>query len=267
MASSLSLSNLKCLVTGASSGIGYATCKVLSEQGATVIGTGRNEKSLQMLKNDGNIYDYIISDITKPGECQRIVELAYTLMNNTLTTIINAAGVLQGGDMGSDIVDINNYNYNMLCNTQAPFEIMIHAIPLLKKCNKDLYPSIINVSSVNGKQSFGGCVTYCMSKAAIDQLTRCSSVDLAPFGIRVNAVNPGVIETNLQKSGGLTNEQYETFIERSINITHPLGASLGRIGKPEEVGELIAFLISDKAKFITGECIAIDGGRQNLGAR
>ena len=67
---------------------------------------------------------------------------------------------------------------------------------------------------------------------------------------------------------GLSNEKYEAFLhQRSIEITHPLAASLGRVGQPEEVGELIAFLVRDHAKFITGECIAIDGGRQNLGAR
>lgn len=109
--------------------------------------------------------------------------------------------------------------------------------------------------------------SYCMSKAALDQLTRCASVDLAQFGIRVNSVNPGVIETNLQKAGGMSDPKYKAFLERSITTTHPLAGSLGRVGQPEEVGELIAFLISDKAKFITGECIAIDGGRQNLGAR
>lgn len=262
----MSLSHVKCLVTGASSGIGKETCKVLSQQGATVVGTGRNEPALKLLKDEGGISHYIVADITQPGECQRIVETAVKLMGDSLTTVVNAAGVLQGGAMGSDQVDLKNYQYNMICNTQAPFEIMCHAIPYLKK-EKESHPSIVNVSSVNGKQSFAGCVSYCMSKAAVDQLTRCSSIDLAPYGIRVNAVNPGVIETNLQKTGGLTNEQYAAFLKRSIEQTHPLAASLGRVGQPEEVGELIAFLVSDKAKFITGECIAIDGGRQNLGAR
>lgn len=163
-------------------------------------------------------------------------------------------------------VDLSNYTFNMSINCQAPFEIMVHAIPHLKR-EKNLFPSIVNVSSVNGKQSFAGCATYCMSKAAIDQLTRCASVDLANYGIRVNAVNPGVIETNLQKRGGLSDESYASFLKRSIEVTHPLSSSLGRVGQPEEVGELISFLVSDKAKFITGECIAIDGGRQNLGAR
>jgi NAD(P)-dependent dehydrogenase (short-subunit alcohol dehydrogenase family) len=65
----------------------------------------------------------------------------------------------------------------------------------------------------------------------------------------------------------LSDEKYQVFLQRSIDVTHPLAKALGRVGRPEEVGELIAFLLSDRANFITGECIAIDGGRQNLGAR
>ena len=74
------------------------------------------------------------------------------------------------------------------------------------------------------------------------------------------------INLSLQ-AGGLSDEAYDGFLKRSIETTHPIAASLGRVGQPEEVAELIAFLVSDSAKFITGECIAIDGGRQNLGAR
>jgi NAD(P)-dependent dehydrogenase (short-subunit alcohol dehydrogenase family) len=212
----------------------------------------------------GGIFDYIVADITEKGECQRIVDTAVKILGGRLTTVVNAAGVLQAGAM--DCVDVLNYEFNMTCNTQAPFEIICHSIPYLKT-EKGENPSIVNVSSVNGKQSFAGCVSYCMSKAAMDQLTRCASVDLAKFGIRVNAVNPGVIETNLQVRGGLSVDQYSSFISRSIETTHPISTSLGRVGKPEEVAELIAFLVSNTAQFLTGECIAIDGGRQNLGAR
>ena len=92
---------------------------------------------------------------------------------------------------------------------------------------------------------------------------RLATIDILVFSTTVSLV----IETNLQKTGGLNDEAYQAFLKRSIEVTHPLAASLGRVGQPEEVGELIAFLVSDRAKFITGECIAVDGGRQNLGAR
>jgi NAD(P)-dependent dehydrogenase (short-subunit alcohol dehydrogenase family) len=266
----MNLTQLKCLVTGASSGIGKATCELLTKYGACVVGTGRNEKALRSLKEAGSILDFVVADITEEGECQRVVERAVQMLTTAtpslggLTTVVNACGVLQGGAMGT--VGIENYHYNMKANTQSTFEIMVHAIPHLKE-KKHLYPSIINVSSVTGKQSFENCAAYCMSKAALDQLTRCASVDLAKDGIRVNAVNPGVVETNLHKAGGMQDEQYSAFLKRSIETTHPLAASLGRVAQPNDVAELIAFLASDKAQFMTGECIAIDGGRQNLGAR
>lgn len=258
----------KCIVTGASSGIGKATCQILTRNGASVIGTARNAKALENLKSEGSIMDYVVADITKDGKCKYVVDVAVEKLGGSLTTLVNNAGVLSGGAMGSPSVGMENYDFNMNTNTRAPFEMMIHAIPFLKATAKDgLGASVVNVSSVNGKQAFPGCVSYCMSKAAIDQLTRCASVDLAADGIRVNSVNPGVIETNIHKTSGLSNDDYEKFLQRSRDETHPISKSLGRVGQPEEVGDLISFLVSDKTKFLTGETIAIDGGRQNLGAR
>lgn len=266
------LSNLNVLVTGASSGIGKATCQVLTQRyHAKVIGTGRDVTSLQSLKNEGWVKDFIVADLIKPGECERVVQQAVQLLGGTLTTVVNAAGGLRGGAVGDAACNLDNYEYNMKVNCQAPFEILNASIPYLKQYKESnttiANPSVVTVSSVNGKQSFAGCATYCMAKAAVDQMTRCASVDLAPWGIRVNNVNPGVIQTNLHRSAGMNEASYEGFLKRSIEHTHPLSASLGRVGQSEEVAELIAFLISDKAIFVTGECIAIDGARQNLGAR
>ena len=193
------LSELKCLVTGASSGIGKATCQVLTSYGAKVVGTARSQEALQALQDEGSIAHHIVADVTQEGECDRVVRTAAQLLgvetDPALTTVVIAAGALQGGAVGD--ADIQNYHYNMKVNAQAPFEIVHAAVPFLKKSPGN--PSIVIVSSVNGKQSFAGCASYCMSKAAVDQLVRCASVDLAKDGIRVNAVNPGVIETNLHK--------------------------------------------------------------------
>jgi NAD(P)-dependent dehydrogenase (short-subunit alcohol dehydrogenase family) len=104
------------------------------------------------------IVDFVVADITKENECQRIVESAMGFLGG-LTTVVNAAGVLQGGAMGS--VGLDNYKFNVSANCQAPFEIMMHSIPYLKK-QKGAYPSVINVSSVNGKQAFAACAAYCM---------------------------------------------------------------------------------------------------------
>jgi NAD(P)-dependent dehydrogenase (short-subunit alcohol dehydrogenase family) len=95
-----------------------------------------------------------------------------------------------------------------------------------------------------------------VSKAAVDQLTRVAALDLAPQGVRVNAVNPGVVVTNLHRRGGMDEGKYAEFLDRA-RATHPLG----RPGTPEEIADLIAFLVSPSAGWITGETIAIDGGR------
>ena len=128
--------------------------------------------------------------------------------------------------------------------------------------------AIVNVSSVNGIQSFGGTAAYCASKAALDMLMRCASVDLAEHGIRVNNVNPGVVITELQKTGGMGDEAYEGFIQRSIDVTHPLSSSLGRCCQPDEVASCILFLAdSNQSGYVTGTTLKVDGGRGNLGAR
>mmetsp|Transcript_19895 Transcript_19895/g.28599 ORF Transcript_19895/g.28599 Transcript_19895/m.28599 type:complete len:259 (+) Transcript_19895:62-838(+) len=257
------LSGCKVLITGASSGIGRSTAVVMSRHGAKVFGVGRNEEALLALKQENVIAGYATADLTGENECYRVVYSAHEEMGG-LTTVVNSAGVLQGG--GIDTASLENFKYNFGANVQAVFEIMQHAIPFLKEQSSES-PSIINISSVNGKQAFKGCATYCASKAAVDHLSRCASLDLAPFNIRVNVVNPGVVETPLQRRGGMNEEAYVAFLERSISVTHPLAQALNRVAQPEEVGELISFLASKNAAFITGECIAIDGGRQNLGAR
>jgi NAD(P)-dependent dehydrogenase (short-subunit alcohol dehydrogenase family) len=122
--------------------------------------------------------------------------------------------------------------------------------------------NIVNVSSVTGLRAFPGVLAYCVSKAALDQLTRCSALELAAKGVRVNAVNPGVVVTDIHKRGGMNNEEYAAFLERSKQ-THPLG----RVGSPEEIADLVLFLASDQASWITGATYSIDGGRAQTCAR
>ena len=100
------------------------------------------------------------------------------------------------------------------------------------------------------------------SKAGVDQLTRCAALELAPRGVRVNAVNPGVVVTEIHKRGGMSRENYEKFLEHS-KTTHPIG----RVGQPREIAELILYLASEKAAWITGATYSIDGGRALTCAR
>lgn len=115
---------------------------------------------------------------------------------------------------------------------------------------------IVNVSSIAGLRAYPGALAYKMSKAAMDQMTRCVALEVASHGIRVNSVNPGVIVTEIFKRSGMTDHQTEKYMEQSKAL-HPLG----RPGQPEEVAAAIVFLASQQASFITGQTLAIDGGR------
>eukprot|EP01065_Artemidia_motanka_P021455 TRINITY_DN2566_c0_g1_i1.p2 TRINITY_DN2566_c0_g1~~TRINITY_DN2566_c0_g1_i1.p2 ORF type:complete len:283 (+),score=104.06 TRINITY_DN2566_c0_g1_i1:64-849(+) len=255
-----------CLVTGATSGIGRATAVKLVREGARVVGLGRSEEVLAQLTKE-KVHP-VRCHLTQPGAVPTAVDEAVKHLGG-LTTVVNCAGVLYGGAVGgkAPAEAMETYHKNFSANTSALYEMMEYTIPHLRKAGKDAGASIVNVTSVNGQQSFGGTAAYCASKAAADMLTKCAALDLAPDGIRCNAVSPGLIMTELQKRGGLTDDQYEKFVQRSIEVTHPLAEARGKCGDPEEVADLIAFLVSDKAGFITGDCIRIDGGRACKGAR
>ena len=119
----------------------------------------------------------------------------------------------------------------------------------------------MNLSSVAGPRPYLNLLAYCVSKAGVDQLTRCAALDLAPHGVRVNAVNPGVVVTELHTVTQAVPD-YAGFLERS-KTTHPIG----RVGQPEEVAALVLYLLSGEAGWITGATMSIDGGRALASAR
>jgi NAD(P)-dependent dehydrogenase (short-subunit alcohol dehydrogenase family) len=245
------LTNKMAIVTGASSGIGRATALRLAEAGATVLAVGRNPSALAdvVAAMGGSPHGACEADVTADDAPARIVAAAVRA-GGGVDVLVNAAGIIATAstDGTSDAL----WDQLMHINARAPFRLMREAFPHLRERRG----SVVNVSSVNGLRSFAGVSAYCASKAAIDHLTRCAALDWAPHGIRVNAVNPGVTVTNLHRRGGMDEARYAEFLERS-KTTHPLG----RPGRPEEVAELVVFLASDRASWMTGETIPIDGGR------
>jgi Dehydrogenases with different specificities (related to short-chain alcohol dehydrogenases) len=247
------------IVTGATSGIGRATVNVFTEAGAAVVAVGRNESALAELSDemraDGKEVLIVRADVTDGAEALRIVE-ATIERYGAIDVLVNAAGFLSNGTIEDTTLEA--WDAMLDVNLRAVFHLMQRAVPHLEKTRGN----IVNVSSVTGLRPFPGVLAYCVSKAGLDQLTRCAALELAPKGVRVNAVNPGVVVTEIHKRGGMSDENYAAFLERS-KTTHPLG----RVGMASEVAELILFLASEHAAWITGATYSIDGGRANTCAR
>jgi NAD(P)-dependent dehydrogenase (short-subunit alcohol dehydrogenase family) len=247
------------VVTGASSGIGRATALLFAKNGWSVVAFGRNENELNALRDDSRDTDGTIrihlGDITETSQVDRLV--SDTIDNlGRIDALINAAGIIKSGNIEDTTLD--DWDKMMNVNIRSAFYLMQKCIPHLAATKGN----VVNVSSVTGTRAFPNVLAYCVSKAATDQLTRCTALELAPKGIRVNAVNPGVVITNLHKRGGMSDEAYEKFLDHAKN-THPIG----RPGQPEEVAELICYLASEKAAWITGATYEIDGGRAQTCAR
>jgi NAD(P)-dependent dehydrogenase (short-subunit alcohol dehydrogenase family) len=247
------------IVTGASSGIGRATALKLARAGASVLAVGRDAEALNATRSQiasrEHTIELAIADVTEEAAPERIVSQAVERLGG-IDVLVNAAGVIATGTLEATTDEV--WDRMMAVNVTAPFRLMRAAAPHVAARRG----AIVNVSSVNGLRSFAGVLAYCVSKSAIDQLTRCAALELAPRGVRVNAVNPGVTVTNLHRRSGMTEEQYAAFLERSKE-THPLG----RAGQADEIADLIVFLASDKAGWMTGETIPIDGGRHLTCAR
>lgn len=247
------------IVTGASSGIGKAAALLFAREGARVLAVGRNENELKSLgRKTGDLSGSIkahLADVTEVSQLDRIVSDTVDSWGQ-IDVLVNSAGVIKNGSIETTALD--DWDKMMNINLRSVFILTQKCVPYLAESKGN----VVNVSSVAGTRSFPNVLAYCVSKAGIDQFTRCTALELAPKGIRVNAVNPGVVVTNLHKRGGMDDESYNSFLEHSRD-THPIG----RPGTPEEVAELIYYLASDKASWITGVTYAIDGGRALTCAR
>ena len=197
------------IITGASSGIGRATARLFAQNGAKVVAVGRNGKELNALRDEiqplNGSFKIQQADVRETTQAERIItDTAETF--GRIDVLINGAGIIANGTIENTTLD--DWDKMLNINVRAVFFLMQKCVPHLEKTKG----SVVNVSSVAGVRAFPNVLAYCVSKAAVDQLTRCAALELAAKNIRVNAVNPGVVVTNLHKRGGMEDADYQNFL-------------------------------------------------------
>lgn len=235
------------LVTGSGKGIGKFTALKLADMGYHVILHARNqgclEETVKMMEEKKANYTIVTYDITNFVEMKEAM-LQLKKEVGVLDGLVNNAGIMQEALFSMTTENVLDNMYNV--NVKAVYMQTQYAIKLMRKSTN---ASIVNVGSIAGTNGISGSTAYSASKAAIVGLTKSLSKELAPSSIRVNAVAPGFIETNL--ISGYSEEEKKQVLQ-SIGFK--------RLGDPREVANLIAFLLSPESQYITGQVIGIDGG-------
>lgn len=244
------------IITGGTGGIGFSTAKQLGEDGYYIVLNGivaeEGKARMKELSDLGISAEFKLFDCTNENQVNENIEEIGNRLGK-IDVLINAAGGL-GGRSRFEGMTTEFYRFVMALNLDSTFFVSRAAIPFLKKSED---PSIINFTSIAGYNAGGpGAGVYGTAKGAVMVMTRALAKDLAEFGIRVNAVSPGTIDTPFHQATKEANPQL--FQSWKNNIL------MKRFGEASEVATVISFLVSSKASFITGETIQVNGGQDLL---
>ena len=197
----------------------------------------------------------VLAKLCSDAEVTKIVNTTIAKFGR-LDVLVNNAGVAELSTIES--TSMEQYDRIMSVNVRAVYHLTMLCVPHLIQTRGN----IVNVSSSSGTRPLPKVLAYSMSKSAVNMMTNSIALELAPKGVRVNSVNLGMVPTNIHRRAGLTGDAYDKYMEHMKEV-HPLG----RLGKPEDVAQSIAFLASSSASFITGEQLHVDGGWHAVCAR
>jgi NAD(P)-dependent dehydrogenase (short-subunit alcohol dehydrogenase family) len=244
------------LITGASSGIGRATAIAFAREGAKVVVTSRREnegkETVSLIKEVGGEGLFIRTDVSKEADVKAMVEGTVKAYGH-LDYAFNNAGI-EGNIAPLPEQTVGDYESVLGINVRGVFLSMKYEIPQMLKNGGG---AIVNMSSVLGLIGFPGMALYIASKHAVIGLTKSAALEYAKSGIRINAVSPAVIETDMvDRFVGKLGAGKEGEMRQQLAAMHPIG----RTGKPEEIASAVLYLCSDGASFVTGQTLALDGG-------
>jgi NAD(P)-dependent dehydrogenase (short-subunit alcohol dehydrogenase family) len=250
------LENKVAIVTGAARGIGLAIAERFVSEGASVVLADVLEREgAEEARRLGKAARFVTCDVGDARQVDHLVETACRAFTGDVDVLVNNAGIFHG----ADFLDLKEADFDRVLRTnlkgsflvsQAAAKKMVAQVEAGKKPG-----TIINMSSINAQVAIPTQVPYCVSKGGIAQLTHAMALALAPHGIRVNAIGPGSVMTDMLRGVNTDEDARRRLLSRT---------PLGRFAEPEEVASVAAFLASDDASYITGETVFVDGGRLAL---
>jgi len=249
----LELDGKVAIVTGGNSGIGKAVAEIFAREKAKVVIAARNERNgaqtVDGIRRNGGTASFVKTDMREPAQVKRLIDETVRV-HGTIDVLCNNAGV----EFLKPLIDTTVEEWDFVVNTnlRGLFLASKYAIPHMMMKEKGV---IVNIASQLGVSALEGLSVYCTTKAGIMMLTRVMALECIPQGIRVNCVCPGAIDTPMVDR--------EVALDKDPDVARKIMAGrhpIGRLGTPEEVAEAVLFMASDRASFIVGECLLVDGG-------
>jgi len=238
-----SLDGKVAVVTGASSGIGAAIAQGLSHAGARVVLTGRHEARLREVASRLGEHHVVAADLADDAAPGAIVAGALDAFG-ALNVLVHSAGIFWPKPFAE--APLSDFDAQFRINVRAPYALTQAALPHLQPGG-----SVIFISSIAGHVGFPSSTAYCGTKGAVELMTKSLAMELAPLGVRVNAIAPGNVHTPMNARFFESEDYNRSMIERT---------PYGRVGVVEDIAPVAVFLASDAARYVHGESILVDGG-------